>query len=297
MNRKGHNRFEEIEQLENGKSTDKVVTLKQVFKQGKHIVQPAYNPALSWFAGVARLSDEEKKEKAYFVTVSNDPLKAHLNTKFTLIDGIEFDLNDEIQAINWAWIKHLPCVAMSFEEAQRGKALFYVHIEGREAEKDNQKTELAFDALACIMNDPMTNYENRALLLGTDMAGDTPANVKKFLMNEAKKNPSKVLAVYRSKSMKINLLYVKAKQMGLVTQGSDNVVKYGVNILGMSDDQAIAYLQLHEDVMMLLEREVNPDYFTMSTPNPVTAETVDTGDDEETPAAKMARVRDAKKKD
>lgn len=202
MNVKGYDRFTEVDQLANGTSTDKVITLKSVYKNGKHTVQPAYDPSISWFAGVDRISEDEKKNLEYFVTVSNDPAKAHLNTKLVLKDGMEFDLaNSTVDRINWAWVRHLPCIAMSFEEAQRGKALFYVHIEGREAEKDNKKTELAFEALKHVMEDPTTNYENRALLLGQDMTGETPANVKKFLLEQCKKNPEKVLSVYRSKTM------------------------------------------------------------------------------------------------
>ena len=61
--------------------------------------------------------------------------------------------------------------------------------------------------------------------------------------------------------MRINLLFVKAKQRAIVTvNNSDGVVKYGATILGVSDESAIAYLQQNEDILELLDREVNPQY-------------------------------------
>lgn len=54
-------KFSELEQFENGTSSDKVIVIKSIYKSGKHTVQPAVNPATGWYAGVERLSDEEKK--------------------------------------------------------------------------------------------------------------------------------------------------------------------------------------------------------------------------------------------
>lgn len=128
-----------IDQIENGTVTDKVITLKSVFKAGKFTVQPAKDLVKNWFHGVPRLSEDEKKNMPYWTTP---------DSKLVLVDNMEFDLNDEIHAANWKWVKHLPCVAMSFEEAQRTpSAQFYVYIAGREAREANKTSDLKYKAV------------------------------------------------------------------------------------------------------------------------------------------------------
>jgi len=251
-----------IDQLENGTAMDQIIEIKSIFKTaGKHIIQPAYNSHTGWWAGVDRYSEEEKKTKNYFVTVG-DRLNPHLNTKIVLKDGLFLDLRNEIDRINWNWLKECPEIAMSYAEAQGSKALFYIHMEGRESETTNKKTESRFEAMQLVMNDPATNYENRALLLNMDMEGERPSVIKEFLLDKAQKDPQAIVRIYRNKSMKINLLYLKAKKANKITVNPlDSVIKYGGQILGLSDEAAIAFLQSNEDVLELLEREVNPEYF------------------------------------
>ena len=255
--------FTEIDQFESATMSNKVIEVKSVYKTGKHTIQPAFNSNTGWYAGVARLSEEEKKGMTYFVTVGEtDKSRAHLNTKLALKDGLIFDLNKEVDALNWKWVRECKEVAMSFKEAQAGKALFYVHIDGREAEVSNANSDLMFDAMKCIMDDPSTNYPNRALLLGMEMDGEPTAVIKEYLLERARKKPMSILRVYRDKSVKVNLLFVKGKQAGKIKiNPADGVVKFGEIILGVSDESSIAYLQQNPDIMELLERDVNPQYF------------------------------------
>ena len=255
-------RFVEIDQLQNGTNSNKIIEIRSIYKDGKHTVQPAFDPKTGWYAGVERLSDEDKKKRKYYVTVGEIKENARNNTKITLENGFIFDLNDPVDAVNWEWVKHLPCLAMSFAEAQSGKALFYVHIEGREAEETNKRTELKFEAMRLVMEDPSTNYENRALLLGLDMEGEEPSVIKEFLLDVANKTPEKIHRIYRDKTMKIYLLFAKARKANFITFDEANgVFRYGSTILGVTDDSSIAYLQQNEDILDLLERDVNPDYF------------------------------------
>jgi len=252
-----------IEQLENGTIADRVIEIKAVYKTTKQIIQPAFDSKLKWWAGVERLSEEQKKEKEYYVVVGETAAeKSHLNTKITLKDGVIFDLNNDVDRINWDWVKCCPQVAMSFADAQASKALFYVHIEGRESEMRTRTIEKRHDAVKLVLEDPATNYVNRALLLNMDMEGERPSVIKDFLLETAEKSPEKIFRIYRDKAMKIHLLFLKGKKMGLIkVDPRDNVITYGTTILGISDESAIAYLQSNEDILMLLEREVNPDYF------------------------------------
>jgi len=276
--------FTEIDQFENGSSSNKVIEIKSVYKTGKHTIQPAWDESAGWYSGVKRLSDEDKKGLHYFITVGETKDRSRLNTKITLKDGLIFDLNKEVDALNWKWVRECKEVAMSMKDAQSGKSLFYVHIEGREAEVSNAKSDSVFDAMKCIMDDPTTNYANRALLLGMEMDGEPAAVIKEFLLEKAKQKPMDILRVYRDKSVKINLLYVKAKQAGKITTNTtDGVVKYGMTILGVSDESAIAYLQMYPDITELLERDVNPEYFAAKK--------------EKSKQSPIEKAREAKKKD
>lgn len=252
-----------IEQLENGTVADKVIEIKAIYKTTKFTIQPAFDPNKKWWAGVARLSDEQKKEEDYYIVVGETaPDRQHLNTKLTLKDGLIFDLKEKIDRINWEWVKHCPQVAMSFAEAQSSKALFYVHIEGRESEMRTRTVEKRFEAVKLVMEDAVTNYVNRALLLGVDMETSQPAVIKDFLLEVAEKTPDKIFRVYRDKAMKVHLLYLKAKKAGIIkVDHRDNVITYASTILGISDESAITYLQNNEDILMLVERDVNPSYF------------------------------------
>lgn len=260
-------RFAEIEQYENGSVTDKVIQIKSIYKNGKRSIQPALDSSTGWWAGVERLSDEEKKERKYYVTVGETGERDRLNTTVVLKDGLEFDLNTLRDRTNWGWVKYCPALEMSFESAQKSKCEFYVHIEGRESEKSNKASENVFDAMKCIMEDAATEYPNKALLLGVDLSHEPSATIKEFLLSRAKKNPAEILNLYRNKSMRINLLYVKAKQKGLIKKNNeDGVIKYGVTILGITEDSAIAYLQQNRDILELLDRDVNPNHISREEP-------------------------------
>lgn len=242
-----------LEQLENGTAKNQIIVLRGVYKT-KHTVMPAKNTQTNWFEGVPRLSDEEKKGLNYFTTPES---------RLELYDGREFDLTKEVDRKNWEWVKHTKEVVESFEAAQMSKvAMFYVHIEGREAAKENKAITLKFEAMQFVFNDSPTNYENRALILGTDMKGEEPGVIKRFLLDIAENEPQRLLLAYKSKSLAIQLLYLKAKNKNKIIE-DNGVIKYGIQILGMSDESSIAFLQNPEnkDLIEMLERDVNPDYF------------------------------------
>jgi hypothetical protein len=274
--------FTEIDQLENGTSRDKIIIIKSVFKTGKHTIQPSFDTSINWWAGVERLSEEDKRSRTYYVTVGEQGDRSKLNTKITLRDGLVFDLNNDVDRINWNWVKHSPVLAMSFSDAQQSKATFYVHIEGREAQAKNNLVERKFKAMEMVMKDSPTNYENRALLLGMDMTNEHPEVIKDYLLETANKNPDQMLRIYRDKSMRINLLFVTAKKQGKITFSND-VYRYGSTILGTTEESCIAYLQDNRDILDLLDRDVNPQYFTET--------------EEETPIEKARRALEAKKKE
>jgi len=234
--------------MEKEKTKD-VIVLKSVYKNGKYTVQPAKDPVKNWFHGVPRLSEDQKRNLEFWTTPES---------KLTLVDGMEFDLNDEIQSANWEWVKHLPCVSMSFDECQKTpSAQFYVHIAGREAREANKTSDLKFKAMKYIMEDSPVEYENRALLLDNDLTGESPEEIKTVLLGIAERQPTRIIAAYEAKNANIKLLYIKAKQKGIL-EIKDGVILFGSYILGVNQESAIAFLQTkeHEQILKLLEKDV-----------------------------------------
>jgi hypothetical protein len=238
-----------LDQIENGTTADKVITLKSVFKAGKYTVQPAKDPTKNWFHGIPRLSEDEKKSLEYWTEPSS---------QLTLVDNYEFDLNDPIQKANWEWVKHLPCVAWSFEEAQKTpSAQFYVYIAGREARDANKGSDLKYKAVKYIMEDSPVNYENRALILGNDLSGESPEEIKKILIETAERQPLRIIAAYEAKNLSIKLLYLRAKQKGVIKM-QEGMILFGSNVMGVNEEGCLAFLQSseHKQILDLLEKEV-----------------------------------------
>jgi hypothetical protein len=243
-----------LNQLENGTPLDKIIVLKCVYKT-KSTVEPAFDPNINWYAGVKRLSEDDKKNYKYYIEPGE--------TRITLEDGIEFDLSNEVDKINWEWVKQLPQVADSFEAAQKTpSAEFYVHMEGREARKRNNQKDFQFKAENYVRSDSPVNYEDRALLLGFDMSGEHPESLRDFLTDMARKSPLDIIQLYESKSISIKLLFLKSKKKGVITKDK-NIFQYGDIVLGINEKAALAFLmdKDNKEVLELLNKQMNPELY------------------------------------
>lgn len=245
-----------ISQKENGVVSDKIIELKNPNKT-KHTVQPAFDPSTRWYAGIPRMADSEKSGTGFFTDEKS---------RITLYDGITFDLTKDADQKNWEWLKHLKEIAPDFETYRKSPtATFYVFMEGRESEENNKKSAKTLEAQNLVWEDSPTNYEDRALLLGADMTGEKPAVIKEYLIEMAKdyKTAGKVIEVYKSNSLSLQLLYLKAKRKGVITE-MDGIIKYGLQILGTSDLAAIACLQepSNKGMVDLIDQETNPEYYS-----------------------------------
>jgi hypothetical protein len=245
-----------IEQIENGTVIDKMIEIKSIYKNGKTTVQPVRDPLSNWYKGVERLSDEDKRHRKFW---------AESNTSFTLKDGVIFDLNREDHKITWDWIKHQPCLAMSYEECQsRPSAEFYVHMRNKEALKRISIKKLKAKASGLILNDPASNYPLRAKLLGVNMDGEKEVDViLDFLLDQAEASPIKVIKIYEDKLVSLRMLLISAVEKGKVIIDPSGAYRYGNLYLGMAEDTAIDWLNSSDNkaTARLLEQEVNPEYF------------------------------------
>jgi hypothetical protein len=245
-----------IEQIENGLPSDKIIVLKSLYKtkSSKMTIQPAWSKRLSWFKGVPRLSEMDKQKMTFFITP---------DSKLVLQNEMEFNLADEVDAANWAWVKHSPRIAEDLDKAQMTPgAMFYIYMEEKEAQANISKSELLFKALQYVMTDKPVNYISRARLLGIDMTNDKPLIIKEFLISETTKHPEKVIEVYESDALAIQLLFYGAVDKGIITNDGQ-VFLYGRHVLGISEALSIEYLKepRNTSLLDLLDRELHPEYF------------------------------------
>lgn len=245
-----------IEQLENGTTTDKIIEIKSIYKNGKTMVQPVKDPLANWYKGVERLSDDDKRHRNFWVEPS---------TTFTLKDGVIFDLNKVEHKVTWAWIKHQPCLALSYEECQRlPNAEFYVHMRSNEAQKRISIKKLKAKATRLIFDDPASNYQLRTKLLGVNMDGEKEIDViLDFLLDQADSAPLKVIKIYEDKLISLRMLLISAIEKNKVLIDPSGAYRYGNLYLGMSEDSAVEWLNSSDNTSTtkLLEQEVNPEYF------------------------------------
>ena len=243
-----------LEQLENGTPTDRIIMIKSVYKTGKTTVQPV-SDGTGWYKGVARLSEDDKRGKTHW---------AEPTSKFTLKDGVTFNLNDEAQAITWNWVKHSSCIAPSEEACQHTPgAEFYVYLENEVANKNISRRELKYKAIECILKDNSVNYPIRAELLGVNMDYAKPSVIKDFLLDQAETAPEKILQIYEGADVSLRLLLLKARKNNIIQLDDAGFYRYGTVVLGMSERTAVDWLgdKANKHVVLLLEKEVNPEYF------------------------------------
>lgn len=247
--------FKTLEQLEEGTPSHQVIRLKSVYKQGKTTVQPVKD-GTGWYKGVERLSEDQKKSRTHW---------AEPTSKYVLKDGTTFDLSDEAMRITWAWVKHSPCIALTYEEVQFTPGTeFFIHVDGEEAQKSVTRKETKYKAARLIMEDNAANYPLRAKLLGVNMDNEVAIVLKEYLLDQADTVPEKVISIYESHDLSYRLLLLKAMDKDIIKRDAQSgIYTYGNTVLGMTEDTAVAWMQdkNNRSLVELMEKEANPEYF------------------------------------
>lgn len=244
-----------IEQLENGLVTDKVIEIKSIYKNGKTTVQPLKDQMSGWYKGLQRLSENDKRD----LRIWADP-----ETKFILKEGVILDLNREEHRVIWEWVKFQPCLAMSYEECQtRPDAEFYVHMQHKEAVKNISRKKIKYEAMRLITEDNSSNYPLRVKLLGINMDGEDPAVIEDFLLERAESDPETVIKLYNDKFLSLRMLLMEAVSKRKIIIEPTGAYRYGNMFLGMSEESVLEWMNSPENasVARVLEEDVNPEYF------------------------------------
>lgn len=228
------------------------IVLKSVFsKDRKLILQPTKDARSGWYKGVPRLSEADKKDLKFWV----DP-----SSSLTITHNMVFNLHDEVDKQNWAWVSESNAIALSFEECQQSKeALFYVDSEEVESRKSVDADELLHKAMDYILKDRSDMLADRARILGHNMEGESPTVVKEMLLKIAKnaKTVHKIIDAYENNSTAIHLLFLKARDKDIIKL-ENGAFLYGGSVLGVNQEAAIKSMQdpMNRELILEMEKEM-----------------------------------------
>ena len=267
---------------------DDIIILRSVYGKvnQKYYMNPVRNPKTGRFHECVRpvdskgdmiLSEKDRNE--------GKPLIPE-DRVFIIEDGTTFNLNDEWQAAEWHSIQYCPLIALSRDatdskgnllidgeiaegkvHARYGTAELYVERPGYETAKKVSKKKLIHDADSYIYGDP-TGPEGRALkarLLGRNMRNAPDADVTDYLLDISHKDPEKIIDLYTGSDINLRLLFVDAKDKGIIYV-KNKVYLYGDSVvLGATDDAVITWMKspTNGKVLELIKRDVYPEFYAM----------------------------------
>lgn len=208
--------------------------------------------------------------------------------KFIIKDGTELDLNDPYQEAEWECIKNCPLIASSRYEKdsngnykidgnvrdrsthpRNGVAELYVDIPGVETAARVSKVKEVYEASKLIFEDERGSEGRlqKTKLLGRDMTSAPDSDVTEYLLDLAKRNPQKIINIYKGEDATYRLLFIEAKDKHVIIR-KNNLFTYGDDvILGATDDAAVTWLMNKDNkaVVELIKKEVYPELYTKKT--------------------------------
>ena len=241
-----------LEKIESGEIGNQVITLLSVYgsNNAKYNVMPTKDKITHEWLGIPNISEDERKKIGFH-------LKQDSNIE--LHHGIDFDLKEKNAKAYWDMVKHSELIKFTRTDALNSpQAVFYVEMPSVENKKSVDNEKLTHKAVGYILTDNYENLKHRA----TVMSIDDPAHydmetLQSMIIKIAKRDPKRIIEMYGSNVISIQLLFYKALAKNIIVvskddSGKDTVYKYGINILGISEEGAIAYLT-HADNELLVE--------------------------------------------
>jgi len=227
------------------------------FKDARTRIEPSKDKVTGMLKGVPRLSDEDKRQLTFFTDAT---------TAIMVKDGYVIDFTKFEDRLIWAMIKESYFIAESFHMGQNTPgARFYINDEVEQLTKELEGEDLLFKVLSYIHNDRPDELLSRARILGVDMEGDTPDAAKKYLISVAKTKdgPAKLLNLYQSNVIALQLMFYKACDKSLIKK-TNGIYMYGSLPLGVSDEEVISYLQAPSNIDLLdqLKKQLNPELYS-----------------------------------
>lgn len=214
------------------------------------------------------------------------------NMFFEITHNKTYDLTDVRQRCEWEAIKNCPLIArdrkakdengnpvidgISFRGGERdfkmtnggrsGKAELYIDHPGLITQQKVNRKRLINQAQNYIYDDEhgLQGYLNKARLLGRNMDNQPAADVLDYLLTIAEENPKKIIDLYTGNDTSLRLLFIEAKEKGVI-RIKDRVYIYGDNIvLGATDDAVLAWMKEPSNLKLLelIKKDTYPDLIT-----------------------------------
>lgn len=191
-------------------------------------------------------------------------------------DGKTFNLDDDIESAQWEAIKYHKVIAKARDERNEngeliidggskkyGVADWYVEIPGLESNNKNEIRRKRLEAQNYVANDTPEERLLKARVLGKAMRNVHDSDVEDFLMQEAEKNPARIINLYTGGDMQLRLLFLKAKDEKLIIN-KDKLWMYGDTVLGSTDESVIIWMKQpgNKKLLKVLQQEAYPEMFT-----------------------------------
>lgn len=278
-----------VNEVQDGDLKSNIVVLRSVFgKVGqKYFIQPQRDSRGRYADCVKRvdaygdiiltqaeLEKESRGEAAYIKETE----------VFVIEDGKTFDLNDIYDNAIWEAIKNCDMIAPDrFAKNDKGEYLIdgtidpkskrprygmaelYVDRPGFEAQRRVSRRKLIVEASNYIMNDER-GYEGRLLVakvLGRDMKNQPNADVEDYLLSIAEKTPEKIINCYTGGDMQLRMLFIDAKENGVIVK-KNGLYLYGDNVtLGATDNAVIEWMKTskNQKTLALIRKDTYPEMF------------------------------------
>lgn len=278
-----------VNEVQDGDLKSNVVVLRSVFgKVGqKYFIQPQRDSRGRYADCVKRVdahgdiiltqAELEKESRGEAAYIKEDEV-------FVIEDGKTFNLDDVYEKAVWEAIKNCDMIAPDrFAKNEKGEYLIdgtidpkskrprygtaelYVDRPGFEAQRRVTRRKLIVEASNYIMNDER-GYEGRLLVakvLGRDMKNQPNADVEDYLLSIAEKTPEKIINCYTGGDMQLRMLFIDAKEKGVIVK-KNGLYLYGDNVtLGATDSAVIEWMKIAKNAktLSLIRQDAYPDMF------------------------------------
>lgn len=278
-----------VNEVQDGDLKSNVVVLRSVFgKVGqKYFIQPQRDSRGRYADCVKRVdahgdiiltpAELEKESRGEAAYIKEDEV-------FVIEDGKTFNLDDVYEKAVWEAIKNCDMIAPDrFAKNEKGEYLIdgtvdpkskrprygtaelYVDRPGFEAQRRVTRRKLIVEASNYIMNDER-GYEGRLLVakvLGRDMKNQPNADVEDYLLSIAEKTPEKIINCYTGGDMQLRMLFIDAKEHGVIVK-KNGLYLYGDNVtLGATDSAVIEWMKISKNAktLGLIRQDTYPDMF------------------------------------
>lgn len=278
-----------VNEIKDGDLKSNIVVLRSVFgKVGqKYFIQPQRDSRGRYPECVKRVNADgdiiltqeelEKEAKGLAAYVKEDEV-------FVIEDGKTYNLDDIYDKAEWEAIKNCDMIAperyakdsngnylidgndpIKSKNPRYGTAELYVDRPGYEAQRRVTRRKLIVDASNYIMNDER-GYEGRLLVakvLGRNMSNQPNADVEDYLLSVAEKTPEKIINCYTGGDMQLRMLFIDAKENGVIIK-KNGVFMYGDSvILGATDSAVVEWMKQAKNAktLTLMRQDTYPEMF------------------------------------